>query len=103
MSREHNYFVYMLASQPYGTLYIGVTNDLMHRVGQHRAGTASAFTRRYSVHRLVWFEYWTDIAGAIQRETSMKRWPRDWKINLLERNNPRWDDLYPGLAGIDER
>jgi putative endonuclease len=93
----HHYFVYLLASKPYGTLYIGVTKDLIRRVGEHRDGTASVFTRRYSVHRLVWFEHWHSIEGAIQRETSMKRWPRGWKINLIERDNPRWDDLYPSL------
>ena len=94
----HHYFVYLLASKPYGTLYIGVTNDLIRRVGEHRDGTASVFTRRYGVHRLVWFEHWHSIEGAIQRETSMKRWPRGWKINLIERHNPRWDDLYSSLV-----
>jgi putative endonuclease len=93
----HHYFVYMLASKFYGTLYIGVTNDLTRRVGEHRDGIASAFTRKYSVHQLVWFEHWHSVEGAIQRETSMKRWPRAWKINLIERDNPHWDDLYPSL------
>ena len=95
MQRTHDYFVYMLSSKPYGTLYIGVTNDLLRRVEEHRNGTASAFTRKYNVTRLVWFEHWRDVEGAIQRETSLKRWRRDWKINLLERDNPHWIDLFP--------
>lgn len=94
-----HYFVYLLASKFYGTLYIGVTNDLVRRFGEHRDGTASGFTRRYGVHRLVWFEHWHNIEGAIQRETSMKRWRRDWKINLIERENAHWDDLYASLIG----
>jgi putative endonuclease len=97
--RTHDYFVYMLASKPYGTIYIGVTNDLRRRVGEHRDGNASKFTKRYAVTRLVWFEPWADIHGAIQRETSLKRWPRDWKINLIERDNPHWDDLGVRLTG----
>jgi putative endonuclease len=80
--RTHDYFVYMLASKPYGTIYIGVTNDLRRRVGEHLDGKASKFTKRYTVTRLVWFETWGDVHGAIQRETSLKRWPRNWKINL---------------------
>jgi putative endonuclease len=99
MQRAHDYFVYILASKPYGTLYIGVTNDLLRRVGEHRNGTASGFTRQYHVHRLVWYEHWHSIDGAIQRETSMKRWKRDWKINVIEHDNPHWDDLCPNLIG----
>jgi putative endonuclease len=99
VQRTHDYFVYMLASKPYGTLYIGVTNDLLRRLEEHRNGTGGVFTRRYHVHRLVWFEHWRDVEGAIQRETSLKRWRRDWKINLLERDNPHWVDLFPSLTG----
>jgi len=94
------YFVYMLASKPYGTLYIGVTNDIIGRVEQHRAGTGSKFTSRYKVHTLVWFQQFTDILEAIQREKTMKEWPRAWKTNLIERDNPHWVDLYPSLPGV---
>jgi putative endonuclease len=94
------YWVYMLASRERGTLYIGVTNDLARRVGEHRDGTASAFTRRYEVHRLVWFEQHGDINTAIQREKTLKHYVRDWKINLIERENLHWADLYPALAGV---
>ena len=97
MQRDHTYFVYLLASKKYGTLYIGVTNDLLRRVGEHRDGIGSAFTRKYKVTRLVWYETFGDIAVAIQREKTMKEWRRDWKTNLIERDNPHWDDLYPGL------
>jgi putative endonuclease len=93
------YWVYMLASQPRGTLYIGVTNDLVRRVGEHREGTASVFTRRYKVHRLVWYEEHGDITVAIQREKTLKHYVRDWKINLIERENLHWADLYPALTG----
>jgi putative endonuclease len=90
----------MLASKPRGTLYIGVTNNIIRRVEQHRAGLGSAFTRKYKIHSLVWYEEFADIQEAIQREKTMKEWPRIWKINLLERTNPHWMDLYPSLPGV---
>ena len=86
-------YVYILASKPYGTLYIGVANDLGRRVGEHNEGVASHFTKRYGVTRLVWFEEWQSVAEAIQRETSLKRWKRDWKIDLVNKFNPEWRDL----------
>jgi putative endonuclease len=89
------YAVYMLASKPYGTLYIGVTGDLPTRITQHREHQFEGFTKKYNVTRLVWFENFDLIHLAIQREKTMKKWPRDWKINLIERENLRWDDLYP--------
>ena len=95
-----SYFVYILASGAYGTLYIGVTNGLIRRVEQHRAGEASQFTRRYKVHTLVWYQEHADVREAIQREKTMKEWPRQWKINLIEEDNPRWADLYPSLPGV---
>jgi putative endonuclease len=98
MHTDNTYYVYMLASRPQGTLYIGVTNDLVRRVMEHREGTGSVFTRRYKVYTLVWFEPHRDIAKAIQREKSMKFWPRDWKINLLERDNPHWQDMAAVLV-----
>ena len=98
MQREWLFFVYMLASKPRGTLYIGVTNNLHKRVQEHREGRGGAFTKKYHVHKLVWFEEFSDIEVAIQREKSLKRWPRDWKVNLIERTNLHWDELLPDAA-----
>ena len=89
---RHGY-VYMLANKPYGTLYIGVTNDLNRRLFEHRQGIASVFTKRYGVTMLVWYEEWPTVPEAIQRETSLKRWKRDWKIDLVNAVNPEWKDL----------
>ena len=86
MSAAH--CVYILASKPYGTLYIGVTNDLYRRLTEHRSGAGGKFTKKYGVTKLVWFQAFTFVEEAIQREKSMKRWPRAWKINLIERSNP---------------
>jgi putative endonuclease len=86
-------FVYILASKRNGTLYTGVTSDLPGRVQAHREGLASAFTRKYGVTRLVWFEEHALYASAIQRETSIKHWKRKWKLALIEKLNPEWDDL----------
>jgi putative endonuclease len=96
----HSYFVYMLASRPRGTLYIGVTNNIIGRVELHRRGVGSKFTRRYRVHTLVWVEEFADVREAIQREKTMKEWPRAWKVNLIERDNPHWIDLYRSLPGV---
>ncbi len=89
--------VYMMASRKHGTLYLGVTADLRNRVAQHREGLIAGFTQRYGVKRLVWFETHESITTAIQRETSLKRYRREWKINLIEQDNPNWDDLFPRL------
>ena len=91
-------YVYMTASQKRGTIYIGVTNDLGRRSPEHREGSGSRFTRRYGVTRLVWYEEHLDIRDAIQRETSLKRWPRRWKIDLIERTNPEWHELLRGIG-----
>jgi putative endonuclease len=98
MTRERSYWVYILASKIGGTLYIGVTNDLVRRVYQHREGAAESFTKKYHVHRLVYFEQHSDIEAAIKREKRLKKWNRTWKIRLIEENNPNWSDLYPGSA-----
>src|SRR5690348_5079641 len=90
--------VYMTASGQHGTLYIGVTTDLIGRVVQHREGLKGGFTKRYGVKRLVWFERHESIIPAIQREKSLKKYRREWKVNLIERLNPRWDDLFPALV-----
>jgi len=93
----NTYWVYILASKHYGTLYIGVTNSLLSRVEAHRAGIGSKFTAKYGVKMLVHYEPYGDINQAIQREKTLKHWIRDWKINLIERENPHWQDLYPAL------
>ncbi len=89
--------VYILASAPYGTLYVGVTNDFARRAFEHREGLGGQFCARYAVHRLVRMEPFEDIALAIRREKRLKKWPRQWKINLIESDNPKWDDLYDRL------
>ncbi len=90
--------VYILASREYGTLYIGVTSDLIARLYQHRTGQVKGFTARYAVHRLVRFEQFETMHDAITREKQLKRWHRQWKINLIEEKNPRWDDLAIALG-----
>ncbi len=88
------YYVYMLASGKHGTLYLGVTNDLIRRVYEHKTKVICGFTARYGVDRLVWFEFYDDPKTAISREKELKKWRRDWKIALIEEANPDWDDLY---------
>jgi putative endonuclease len=95
--REHSYWVYMLASKPYGTLYTGVTNNLIKRIWEHRESLLEGFTKKYGVKILVWYEWHESIHDAIEREKRIKRWRRDWKIALIEDSNPRWSDLYSGL------
>jgi putative endonuclease len=91
------YYVYILASGPRGTLYIGVTKDLIKRVYEHRQGIGSEFTKKYSVHRLVYYEDTTDIEVAIAREKQLKKWNREWKIELIISMNPQWKDLYEDI------
>jgi len=91
-------YVYMTASQKGGTIYIGVTNALGRRMPEHKAGSGSRFTARYGVQRLVWYEEHFDMRDAIQREKSLKRWPRQWKIELIERANPGWNELFVGVG-----
>ena len=90
-------FVYILASKPYGTLYIGVTNDLLRRIEEHRSNATGGFTAKYNVHQLVHFEQTDSAEAAIAREKQLKNWRREWKTNLIERDNPYWSDLYPVL------
>src|SRR5882757_1355002 len=97
MSIERSYWVYIVASQIGGTLYIGVTNNLVRRVYEHRMGLAEGFTK-HGIHRLVYFEQCGDIESAILREKRLKKWNRAWKIQLIEELNPNWDDLYPQIA-----
>lgn len=86
------YYVYILASRRYGTLYIGITNNLQRRLEEHRLGSGSGFVRQYGVYRLVHIETFDDPESAIQREKRLKKWNRDWKIRLIEENNPEWAD-----------
>jgi len=90
--------VYILTSKTYGTLYIGVTSDLISRLWQHRNGEVRGFTSRYRVYRLVRFELFETMHDAISREKQLKRWHRQWKINLIESQNPQWIDLAPCLG-----
>jgi putative endonuclease len=89
---EHHYCVYILASQRNGTLYIGVTNDLKRRVWEHKHDCVEGFTKRYGVH-----EQTSDVRSAIVREKQLKKWKREWKLNLIEESNPTWNDLYAEL------
>jgi putative endonuclease len=94
------YYVYILANKPNGTLYIGVTNDLARRVYEHKNGMVEGFTKQYEVHRLVYYESTNEIQIAIQREKQLKRWKRQWKIDLIESENPEWNDLYNEDGGM---
>jgi putative endonuclease len=98
MSRERSFSVYILASRIGGTLYTGVTNDLVRRVYEHRGKFVRGFTKKYGVHRLVYFEQFSNVEAAIRREKRLKKWNRSWKIQLIEQANPNWDDLYAGIA-----
>jgi len=90
--------VYILASQRNGTLYIGVTSDLVKRIWQHQNNTVEGFTAKYKVHRLVYFEMHDDMRSAITREKQLKKWNRAWKLELIERHNPEWKDLSSQIA-----
>jgi len=92
------YYVYILASKRNGTLYIGVTNNLIRRVYEHKNDLINGFTKKYKVHMLVYYEHANDIYSAIQREKSLKKWERKWKIELIETMNPDWHDLYEELV-----
>jgi putative endonuclease len=98
--------VYILASRPKGTLYTGVTSDLVKRVWKHRSGSVHGFTKRYGIHRLVYFEVHDRLDEAIRREKQIKKWNREWKIDLIEESNPSWRDLWPTIIGdesVDHR
>jgi putative endonuclease len=96
--RDHVYWVYILASGRNGTLYVGVTSDIVRRVQEHREGLVPGFTKRYRVKRLVYMELHHDINSAILREKRIKRWHRSWKLELIEAKNPQWRDLWPELT-----
>ncbi len=88
-----NYFVYILASKKNGILYVGITNNLKRRIYEHKTGVSDSFTRRYFISRLVWFDWTNSVESAINREKQIKKWKRDWKIELIEKTNPEWNDL----------
>ncbi len=88
------FWVYILASRPGGTLYVGVTNDLIRRIFQHREGLVPGFTKRYGIRMLVYYERHDTVMAAIQREKNVKHWSREWKIDLIVSMNPTWQDLY---------
>ena len=92
------YYVYIMASQRNGTIYIGVTNDLVRRVYEHRNAVVDSFTKRHAVKVLVFFAVHESIEAAIQREKSLKRWNRKWKLSLIERDNPTWRDLWEDVC-----
>lgn len=92
-----NYFVYILASSRNGTLYIGITSDLARRVEEHKTGTVPGFTEKYSVSSLVYYEVFNSAEEAITREKRMKKWNREWKLNLIEKTNPNWQDISDSL------
>jgi len=93
-----SYWVYILASKPGGTLYVGVTNDLIRRVYEHREGLVEGFTKKYGVKTLVYFEAHETIEAAIQREKNIKHWSREWKVDLIVAGNPDWRDLYDEIV-----
>ena len=92
-------YVYILASKKHGTLYIGVTSNLVKRIFEHKNNIIGGFTQKYRVHNVIYYETHNSIQEAITREKQLKKWKRDWKINLIERENPEWIDLYHGLTG----
>ena len=98
VAQDKTFYVYLLASGIRGTLYVGVTSDLLKRVWEHKNKTVPGFTARYGIDQLVWFELHQTAEAAIRREKQIKEWKPDWKINLIDRENRYWADLYPGLG-----
>lgn len=100
MFGQKSYWVYIMTNRKDGTLYIGLTSDLIRRVTQHRTGIVEGFSKQYRLKMLVYYEEGMDVFSAIQREKSLKTYPRQWKINLINQFNPTWDDLYPKILGL---
>ena len=92
------YYVYLLASRKHGTLYLGLTNNLIRRVYEHKNKVVQGFTARYDVKKLVWYETYDDPTSAITREKELKKWRRSWKVRLIEEDNPDWSDLYASIT-----
>jgi putative endonuclease len=97
------YYVYILASKPMGTLYIGITNDMLRWTDEHQNGVVEGFTQKYNVKHLVYFEETESVEAAILRERQLKKWNRTWKIRLIEEQNPYWNDLSQTSLGMDSR
>ena len=98
----YTYYDYILASGKYGTLFNGVTNNLIKRIAQHKRKEVKGFTEKYAVNQLVWYEQTNDIRIVIEREKQIKKWNRKWKIRLIEKENPEWNDLYFEIGGTEE-
>jgi putative endonuclease len=96
--KKKNFYVYILCSKRNGTLYTGVTSDLVKRVYEHKNNLVNGFTKKYSVHRLVWYETHDSAESAITREKRIKKWKRSWKLELIEQGNPEWVDLYETIC-----
>ena len=99
MNPEKHFCVYILASKRNGTLYVGITSDLVKRIWQHKNDEADGFTKKYRIHTLVWFEQHENAESAITREKQIKEWQRKWKLDLIEKSNPKWRDLYDDITG----
>ena len=93
-----NYYVYILTNRPRGSLYVGVTNDLVRRVYEHKNGFVEGFTKTYNLKQVVFYECYEDVNFAIRREKNLKTWLRDWKIQLVEKSNPEWQDLWSEIV-----
>ena len=91
---KNQYYIYILASKRNGTLYIGVTSDLVKRAYEHKNNIIDGFSKKYNIHKLVYYETTNDIESAIRREKQLKKWNRKWKLEIIEKNNPEWKDLY---------
>jgi putative endonuclease len=95
---DRQYYVYIMTNKAYGTLYVGITNDLVRRTWEHRNSLIDGFTKEHELHDLVWFEVHDDVEEAIRREKLIKKWHRDWKVNLVQAGNPGWRDLFEEIA-----
>jgi len=100
MKKQYKYYVYILTSRKNGTLYVGLTNSLLRRIYEHKNNLIEGFTKKYKIHILVYYEEYDDIKNAITREKQIKKWNRKWKLNLIEKNNPFWKDLYSELNPV---
>src|ERR1700679_625379 len=99
MPRVHNYYVYIMTNKPSGVLYVGVTNNLARRVYEHKNNLTGGFTNKYKLYKLVYFDHSTDINAAIAHEKTVKKWHRQWKLDLITKFNPTWEDLYYKISG----
>jgi len=100
MATGKSYYIYILSSRIGGTLYIGVTNDLVRRVHEHKSKAADGFTKKHGIDRLVYYEQYENVEAAIRREKRLKRYNRGWKVSLIEEQNPNWVDLYPSITKL---